>query len=153
RRASALARRFPAWLSAFLAVGAFSVVGLSYSAAELIGRADWADGARFAGGVALALASAALVGAVTRYIAGRRLISMLVLGALLALSLGMTGLAGIATTPQLHAAQAQALERDHQLEAAIAEYLLSGEHAPNAPDIARLLVNVGEQRLQAGDYA
>jgi len=152
RRASARARRFPAWLSAFLAVGSFAVVGLAYSADELIGRADWADGASLAGGLALALAGVALIGAVVRYIAGRRVVSMLALGGLLTLSLGATGLVGVAASPQLHAAQAQAFERDHQWQAAIAEYARAGEHAPNAPDIARVLVTVGEARLQAGDY-
>src|SRR5262249_12097219 len=59
--ATALARRFSVWLSAFVAVGAFAAVGVVYSGAELLGRSDWADGASLAGGVAFALAGAALM--------------------------------------------------------------------------------------------
>jgi tetratricopeptide (TPR) repeat protein len=106
-----------------------------------------------AGGVALALAAAVLLATAGRAIAGRRVVSMLVLGALLALSLGATGLAGIVASPQLHAAQAQAFEHDRQWQAAMAEYARAGERAPNAPDIARVLVTAGNEQLQAGDYA
>jgi tetratricopeptide (TPR) repeat protein len=52
----------------------------------------------------------------------------------------------------LHGVQAHALERQKAWAAAIHEYALTGESAPNAPNIARVYVEWGEQQLAQQVY-
>jgi outer membrane protein assembly factor BamD (BamD/ComL family) len=149
---NALARPFPAWLTATFGVGSSAVVSLVYILAELVGHADWADGARIAGFVALGLAGAALIVTILRAALGRRAGAMLALAAMLVVGLSAAGVGGVVASPQLHNAQAHSLEGSQAWAAAIHEYTLAGEQPPNAPDIARTLDEQGEQQLAQGDY-
>jgi hypothetical protein len=144
-----LAKPFPLWLSALILAGSLVTVALVYFIAVLGARADWSGGAQAAGTVALLLSGAALIGLLVRVAVGRRAGSTIALGALLIIILAAAGGVSLATAPSLHAVQARQLEGSGQWQAAIAEFARSGEAQPDAPDIARVYVEWGEQ-LTAG---
>ncbi len=149
----ALAEPFPVWLSAALVAGAVALVAVAYLASVLAGQEDWADGAGTAGLVAVGLAFVGLIVAIVRGALGRRAVSMLVMSAVLVVGLSAIGATGVFASPQIHGFQAHALEGSHDWQDAVHEYTLSGEQAPNAPDIARTLDEQGEQQLANGQYA
>ena len=134
-----------------VALAALVILALTYAVDVLLG-ADWANGARLAGFVAFGLAGAALVVLVARLIAGRRALATILLGGVLVCVLLASGGAGIGLTPEIHHLQGSVLENGHQWSQAIAEYRLSGEAAPNAPDIARTYDEWGEQFLAENNY-
>jgi hypothetical protein len=148
-----LARPFPFWMSAFLVVGVFTLLSLVYSATEVLAGADWADGAVVVGRLALIFAGVTLLVTLLRIAVGRRALSMIGLAALFCLLLTGTGIGGLNFSTALHRMQAGVLEGRGIYEAAIHEYTLAGESAPNAPDIARVYDEWGESLLKAHDYA
>jgi hypothetical protein len=148
----ALARPFTLGTSILLFVGSIAVcLGV---AAVLIaaGRADWSAGATAAGITALTLAFVALVVALARILLGRRARVMYALSAAMVLALMVTGLGSLSVTNPLHTLQARSLEHDGQWADAIREYSFAGQGAPNAPDIARVYDEWGEQLLGQHSY-
>ncbi|HEX6798395.1 MAG TPA: hypothetical protein VF116_11860 [Ktedonobacterales bacterium] len=135
-RAAVLTHPFGALPAAVIAACCFALVGISYSIAVASG-ADWTRGAQVAAYAAFALALLALAVGALRYAAGRRALSFVVLALLLSATLVGTGTAGLLMAPSLHRAQARVLEQSGRYEAAIAEYALAGDKAPDAPDTAR----------------
>jgi hypothetical protein len=152
RRQSPLARPFPFWLSLLLIVGTVLVAALVYVADEVVIHGDWSDGARAAGITGFVLAAATLILLLARLAVGRRGASTIALSLLLVVLLVGAGAGGIAFANPLHGLQAQSLERGGDWSGAIYEYELSGEHAPNAPHIARVYDEWGEQSLQQKSY-
>lgn len=137
-RAGFLARPFGAVIAALVAVCCFALIGITYSVTVLTG-ADWTRGAQGAADVAFALALLALAAGALRYYApfGRRAFGVLGLALLLGILLAGTGAAGLTVAPGLHRTQARVLEQSGRYKAAISEYALAGDTAPNAPDTAR----------------
>ncbi len=150
---AALARPFPYWLSALVPAGALLLLALVYALAELLGRADWADGARAAAYTGFALAAIVALATAARVALGRRVIFMLLLGAALVAGLLGTSLTALALGPTLRAAQARELERAGQWDGAIQEYTLAGETGSAAVNIARIFNESGEALLATHDYA
>src|SRR5579859_873091 len=152
RRRSALARPFPFWLSLLLTVGAVLITAVVYIADEVVVHGDWASGARAAGIAALALAGVTLLLLLARLSMGRRGRSTIVLSLLCAMFLASVGAGGIAFANPLHSRQGQSLERTGDWSGAIYEYEQIGESAPNAPDLARIYDEWGEQDFQQKAY-
>ncbi len=152
-RQSALAIPFPRWVSALLFFGALALLGLIYAADEILLGGDWAEGAQVAGVAALALAGVTLLVTLIRIAAGRRALTTIALGLLMVVVLAASGGSGLIFSAPLHAVQARALEQSGAWAAAIQEYALAGESAPNAPDIARAYDEWGEHLLGAGQYS
>lgn len=150
--AAILARGFGPLLAALVAVCCFALVGVSYSVTVASG-ADWTRGAQVAAYVAFALALLALAVGALRYLAGRRALSMVVLALLLVATLAGTGAAGLVAAPSLHRGQARVLEQSGRYEAAITEYALAGDKAPNAPDTARTYDEWAASLLRQKQYA
>jgi tetratricopeptide (TPR) repeat protein len=149
---SILVQPFTAWTSAFVVAGAFLLLALVYTLTELALHGDWAQGGTAVGYAALALAAVAVLGTVLRVALGRKALTTVALGLLLSVALAGSGLGGILLTSPLHHAQAQYLESNGKYEAAIHEYSLSGQVAPNAPDIALAYDEWGESLLEEGSY-
>ena len=149
---SRLAKPFPFWLSLLLPVGAFVLLAFLYSAVEVVAHGDWSDGARVAGIGGLVLAAVALFVLIIRLIAGRRAFTTIALGVLTAALLAGAGAGGITFSAPLHGIEARSLEQSGQWAGAIREYQLTGETAPNAPDVARVYDEWGEQTLAKGSY-
>lgn len=149
---NALTRPFAVGLTAAVGIGALALVGVAYAVDEVVAHDDWAGGARIAGFVAIVLAVLAGAGLVARIIAGRRASSTVGLGVLLAVALAVGGASGITFASPLHRAQASSQEGGGQWTAAIGEYGQAGEVAPNAPDIARIYDEWGEQLLKNQSY-
>lgn len=149
---SPLARPFPFWVSLLLTVGMILLAALVYVADETLIRGDWAAGARAAGVSAFILAGLTVLLLVVRLSVGRRAASTVILSLLLAVLLIGAGASGIALANPLHGLQAQTLERGGDWSGAIYEYELKGEQAPNAPNIARIYDEWGEQDLQQKSY-
>jgi outer membrane protein assembly factor BamD (BamD/ComL family) len=72
---------------------------------------------------------------------------MYVLSAAMVLVLVVTGIGSLTFASPLHGIQASTLERNGQWADAIREYSYAGQGAPNAPDIARVYDEWGEQLL------
>lgn len=149
---SRLARPFPFWLSLLFVVGAFVLLAFVYSAVEVVAHGDWSDGARAAGISGVALAVAALIVLIIRVIAGRRAVTTVVLGLLMVALLAGAGAGSITFAAPLHGVEAHSLEQSGQWPGAIREYQLAGEAAPNAPNVARVYDEWGEQSLAQGNY-
>jgi tetratricopeptide (TPR) repeat protein len=149
---AALARGFPIWLTLVVGVVALAAVAAGFFLAELAGHADWADGARVAGIVALAVAGIVLIGMIVRLVAGRRTLVMALLSAVLLLVLLASGLGGLAFSAPIHGLQAKSLESAKAYQPAIDEYAAAGEAAPNAPNIARVYDEWGEDLLATNQY-
>jgi tetratricopeptide (TPR) repeat protein len=147
-----LARGFPIWLTLVVGVVSLVAVAAGFFIAELLAHADWADGARAAGIVALALAGIVLIGMITRLAAGRRTPVMALLSAALLLVLLVSGVGGLTFTAPIHAFQAKSLESAKVYQSAVDEYAAAGETAPNAPNIARVFDEWGEDLLAANQY-
>ncbi len=153
REPSALAQPFPIWLTIAAPLVMALTLAMAFGAEVLLLGADWATGALAAALAAFALAVVTLAVLVTRLIAGRRALGTVGLAALLALALTGGGLAGISQLNPLRSAQAHQFESARQWQAAINEYAQMGEHAPNAPDIARVYAEWGEALSRSGDDA
>lgn len=149
---SMLVRPFSLGLSACLFFGSLALVGFVTGAAISAAGADWSDGAKVAGFTALGLAVATLFVALLRILLGRRARSTYVLSALMLVVLLVTGIGSLNFSAPLHGIQAHALERDRQWSRAIHEYALGGQSAPNAPDIARVYDEWGEDQLTQKQY-
>lgn len=149
---SRLAQPFPLWLCVLLFIGAYVLLAFVYSAVEIVAHGDWSDGARAAGIAALIMAGVALVVLAARLISGRRAISTIALGLLLVAALAGAGTGGITFAAPLHGIEARSLEQSGQWSGAIREYQLAGDAAPNAPNIARVYDEWGEQRLTQRDF-
>lgn len=115
-------------------------------------HADWSDSAVPAAIVAFVLAGLTIIGTSVRVVLGRRVRSMLLLA--LAMVVGLSALGGVSLTisAPLHGMQAHVFEFGSDWEAAIHEYTLAGEDAPDAPDIARVHDEWGEQLLAHQKY-
>lgn len=148
-----LARPFPLWLTALIAVVACTLVALTYSVAVGIAGADWADGARAAGVMAFLLGALTVAGLFARLSAHMQRTSTVLLAIVLTVVLVLAGTAGVFLGTPLHTAQAHALEQHGAWAAAIHEYAAGGETAPRAPDIARAYVRWGEQLATQKRYA
>lgn len=151
--ASSLARAFSMRRTVVFGVTPFVALALTYLLETLGFHGDWAAGALAAGLAAFALAALTLVIWQTRLALGRRArVTTLLALALIAALIGV-GVGGVVAIQPLHTAQAHQLEGAGQWDAAIHEYALAGERAPDAPDIARAYVEWGEQSLQRHQYA
>jgi tetratricopeptide (TPR) repeat protein len=153
RLAARLVAPLSPWVAAFLAVGAFTLLGLVYSAVELFTGADWADGARTAAFAAFGLAVVCAVVAGGRYALGRRAVTVIALAALLTITLAGTGVGALTFSSQLHRLQARSLEQSGRYEGAIHEYELAGDTPPTAPDTARAYNEWAESLLAQRRYA
>ena len=151
-RPSRLARPIPAGVSLLLAMSTVLIAAVVFSLAEVVAHADWAGGAHAAGLAALALAGVTLAILFVRLVAGRRTRSTVALGAALAIVLTSAGVSGIVLANPLHGIQARALEQKGDWAGAAYEYELAGEHAPAAPDVARVYDEWGEQLAQQQQY-
>lgn len=149
---ASLARGFPIWLTLVVGVVSLAAVAAGFFLAELAGQADWADGARVAGVVALAVAGVVLIALIIRLVAGRRALATALLSAALLLVLLAAGLGGLALTAPIHGFQAKSLESGKVYQSAIDEYGAAGEAAPNAPNIARVFDEWGEDLLAINQY-
>ena len=149
---NALTHPFSVGKMVAVAGGSVALIAIAYVASVLGAKKDWAGGAQIAGFVAIALAVVAVIGLVARIAAGRRASSTIGLGALLAVLLAVVGASGITFAAPLHRAQAHSQESSGQWSAAIGEYQKAGEAAPNAPDIARVYDEWGEQLLKNQSY-
>lgn len=147
-----LARPFAPVGAALIAICCYALVGITYSITLLTGG-DWTRGAQVAAYAAFALALLALAGGAVRYATGRRAFVMVLLGLLLAVTLAGTGMAGLLMAPGLHRTQARVLEQSGRYAAAIAEYALAGDKAPNAPDTARTYDEWAANLLRQRQYA
>ncbi|HZC78479.1 MAG TPA: hypothetical protein VE258_12065 [Ktedonobacterales bacterium] len=149
---SSLVRPFAPGLAACLFVGSLALVGFVAGTDIAALRADWSDGATAAGYTALFLAAVTLFVGLLRILLGRRARSTYVLGGLMLAVLIATGASCLSFAAPLHGVQAHAHERQKAWAAAIHEYALTGESAPNAPNIARVYVEWGEQQLAQHAY-
>jgi tetratricopeptide (TPR) repeat protein len=149
---ASLARGFPLWLTLVIGAVALGAVAAGFFLAELVGHADWADGARIAGVVALVVAGIVLIALIVRLVAGRRTLVTALLSAALLLVLLASGLGGLAFTAPIHGFQAKSLESAKVYQSAIDEYGAAGEAAPNAPNIARVFDEWGEDLLASNQY-
>ena len=143
---------FPLWVTVLTFGGALILVALSFLAAGALARADWSDSAVTAGVVAFILAAGTVVGTLVRMGAGRRVRSMLLLALAMTLVLCTLGGASISVSGSLHGIQARALETDGNWGPSIREYTLAGEGAPNAPNVARVQDEWGEQLFARHSY-
>lgn len=147
-----LSRPFPLRLSLLIAPGCIVLLALVFGARVLALRGDWSEGVSAVGAVALVLAAAAFLVVLVRLAAGRRALGFMLLSAVLLVTLTGVGVSSLASSGPLHQVQAQAMEKSGQWSTAIHEYSLGGQHGPNAPDIARVYDEWGEQLLQQSDY-
>jgi tetratricopeptide (TPR) repeat protein len=152
KRLRALGLPFPRWLALALGGTLVTLVVLTYVLAALVGHADWADAARAAGIAAFALAGILAAGTVARLALGRRGRQMLVGAFSAVLVLTALGSGGLILSQPLHHLQASTAERNDNWLEALREYALSGETPPDAPDIARVLDERGEQSLANTGY-
>ncbi len=72
---------------------------------------------------------------------------------IIAATLLVFGMLGIALAPVIHTAQAHLLEHQGNYQRAIDEYSAGGEHQPNGDDIARCYLEWGQQDLNNQNYA
>ncbi len=152
RKRGPLGRPFPLPLVALIVLACAALLAIVFGARVLVLHGDWSEGAAAAGVVALALAVIAALVALLRVAAGRRTLGFALLTVALLVALTGAGVAGLAGNGSLHSVQAQAMEKNGQWSVAIHEYQLTGQKAPNAPDIARVYDAWGEQALKQGDY-
>lgn len=148
-----LGRPFPLWLTALIAVGSLALLVVAFLGGSLAAGQDWAGSALVAGIAAALLALGAIALLLVRVARGRRAGSAIALGVVGIVLLASIGLGGVAGAAPIHALQAGSLEGSGSWSAAIHEYALSGEHAPNAPNIARVYDEWGESLLKQGTYS
>jgi tetratricopeptide (TPR) repeat protein len=148
-----LARPFPLWLTGLIAAGSLVLLAVVFFSATLAARQDWAGGAFAVGIVAVLLAMAGAALLVIRIAQGRRATSAVALGIVGVVLLVSVGLGGLAGGSSLHAVQGRSLEGSGAWSAAIHEFALGGERAPNAPDIARVYDEWGESLLKQGHFS
>ena len=113
---------------------------------------DWADSAWITAFVALVGAAAILITAIV--ILALRRFQWLTLGlsALLLVALSASGVLALTGQQTIHRLQARALESNQQWQASIREYELAGDQKPDAPNVARVELEWGEQLLQQKNY-
>jgi tetratricopeptide (TPR) repeat protein len=138
----------PLWAGIVALIAAVATFGLGVFAL----RKDWADSAWIAAFVALAGAGIILVAGIVLLSLRRFQWLTLSFSALLLVTLSGSGVFALTSQPAVHQLQANALENGKQWQASIREYGLAGEQAPNAPDIARVDLEWGEQLLQQKQY-
>ncbi len=148
-----LGRVFSLRRTVVFGVAPFVALALVYLLETLAFRGDWAAGALAAGIAAFALAALALALYLARLLMGRRARVTALLALALVAALVVVGVGGFTLNKPLHHAQARQLEGAGQWAAAIHEYALAGAVAPDAPDIARVYVEWGEQALHRQQYA
>ena len=148
-----LAKPFPVWLTALIAVGSLALLVLAFFGAVLTAGQDWAGADSVAGIVAVVLALSAIALLIVRVALGRRAGSAIALGVVGVVLLVSVGLGGLAGAAPIHALQARSLEGGSSWNAASHDFALSGEHAPNAPDIARVYDEWGENLLKQGTFS
>ena len=113
---------------------------------------DWADSAWIAAFVALAGAGIILVAGIVLLALRRFQWLTLGLSALLLVALSGSGVLGLTNQPAIHRLQAQVLEDNQQWQASIHEYGLAGEQTPDAPNVARVELEWGEQYYDIQRY-
>src|SRR5262245_34904788 len=119
----------------------------------LVQHGDWSSGATGVGTTALLLGILTLLASLAWYFLRRRLISTLLIAAVVTGILLAAGSGLIAVAGSLHSTQARYSE-DHGLwPDAIVEYAYTGEVAPNAPNLARVYNEWGEQQLRDHSYS
>jgi tetratricopeptide (TPR) repeat protein len=115
-------------------------------------RKDWADSAWIAAFVALAGAGIVLVAGIVLLALRRFQWLTLGLSALLLVALIGSGVFALTNQPTIHRTQARFLEDNQHWQASIREYGLAGEQSPNAPNIARVDLEWGEQYYNVQQY-
>ncbi len=153
REPSGLGKPLPLVVTIIIGLAALLVPALAYVIRVLVLQGDWSAGAQLAGIVAAIGLGVAFVAALVRLIAGRRAAVFFILTFLLLAILGSTSAGAVALSNPLHRAQAQNYESQRQWDAAIREYKLYGESGSNAPDIARVYDEWGEQLLAQQSYS
>lgn len=148
-------RRVPPILQQIgLAVAAvLATLVVAWLVRTLVQHGDWTIGAIGVGATALFLGTLALIAGVAWYFLGRRVISTLLVAALVAVVLFASGGGLIAAAGSLHSTQAHYSEARGLWSDAIDEYAHTGQLAPNAPDIARVYDEWGEQLLNSNSYS
>jgi tetratricopeptide (TPR) repeat protein len=137
-------------LGAAAVVAALAVAWLTRT---LVQHGDWSTGAMGAGTTALLLGALALVAGVAWYFLRRRVVSTLLIAAAVTGILFASGGGLIAGAGSLHSTQAHYSEARGLWSDAIVEYAHTGEAAPNAPNIARVYDEWGEQLLRDHSYS
>ena len=130
-----------------------ALVGAIALGAIRLAMQDWAAAGAAAGVVALLLGSVYLVVTAVRVGLGRRTLSTILLGLAAVIVLGGLGGAGLLLPPALHQAQARSFETSGNWAAALREYQLAGERAPNSRALARVHDEWGEALERQGQYA
>jgi len=138
----------PLWVG----VAALIAVMVTFGIGAFALRKDWADNAWIAAFVALAGAGVILVAGIV--ILSLRRFQWLTLGisALLLVTMSVSGAFAMTNQPTVHRLQARALENNQQWQAALHEYELAGEQQPNAPNLARVDLEWGEQLQTVQQY-
>jgi len=146
------ARPLLQWIS--IGVGAVvATLAVAWLVRTLAQNGDWSSGAHGAGATALVLGGLALIAGIGWYYLGRRAVSTLLLAALVTVLLLASGGGLLALADSLHATQARFSESRGLWADAIVEYTHAGETAPNAPNIARVYDEWGEQLLRDHQYS
>ena len=148
-----IAQPFPFWLTAIIGGASLLLLVVAFLIGSLVGGQDWAASAFVTGIVAAMLALGAVALFVARVAAGRRASTTIALGVVGIVLLVSVALGGLAGSAPIHGLQAHALEGSGSWSAAIHEYALSGEHAPNAPSVARVYDEWGESLLQQRSFS
>lgn len=148
-----IAQPFPFWLTAVITGGSLLLLVVAFLIGSLVGGQDWAGSAFVAGIVAVVLALGAIAFFVVRIALGRRAGSTIALGAVGIVLLVSVALGGLAGSAPIHGFQAHVLESGGSWSAAAHQYALSGERAPNAPNIARVYDEWGESLLRQGSFS
>jgi tetratricopeptide (TPR) repeat protein len=137
----------PRWFTA----GAAALVALGVFLVWLTGS-DWAEGGKRAG-IAAFVAAAIVLGAfVYRYVTGYRATRAIGLAVASVLVLIILGGAGIGLQSTFHQLQGRSLESQQNFPAAINQFQLSGEKAPDGVDLARTYNDWGEQLKAQKNY-
>lgn len=144
---------FPVWLTVVIVGGSLALLVVAFLVGALVAGQDWAGSALVAGIAAIVLALGAIALLIVRVALGRRAGSAIALGVVGIVLLIAVGLGGLAGAAPIHGLQAGVLEGGSSWSAAIHEFALSGEHAPNAPDIARVYNEWGESLLKQGTFS
>ncbi len=71
---------------------------------------------------------------------------------IVAASLLLLGMLGVAFAPGVHALQGHVLEGQGNYQRAIEEYIASGQHSPDGQDVARSYLEWGQQELRNQNY-
>jgi hypothetical protein len=153
RRALLGRRSWRAGLPLWLALAALLVMVVAFGVAVLPLHYDWVDGAQLASMAVVVPLAGALVAGVALLIRRRAQLLMVTLTGALLLVLTLASVGAWVWQPAIHALQAHELEGVRQWVAALHEYELSGESAPNAPNQARVHIEWSEDLLGHRRYS